>query len=418
MVIRNKFKNIFFSFPSIIVLSLLIRVIWTIFVPIDLISDSDMYNIFAKRIAAGNGYTFSQSGATAYWPVGTSAFYALIFYFFGSSNTVIIITNILLGTATVYICYKYTMKVWRNEKLALLSAAAIGLWPLLIQFTTVIASEPLFIFLMLLSLYVWEILKDRPFLQAVVWGILIALLTYIRTVALPILILLPTLTLLEKKQYKKYIASILISVSAASLVFAPWVYRNYLAYGSFVLVSTNSGPNLWMGNNPETDGSYMPLPDIEFENELERDKHYNKLAKEFIMSNPGKYIALIAKRFWITYRSETIGVAWNEPALSRLLNGKLIFPLKLYSSLYWIFFFIFGFTGALLWILQNWRHVFTQDFLLLGYFFIIPLLTVGQDRYHMPIIPFLAIFTCKTLIITHEFLRKHVKDLLFRTPTS
>ena len=34
-----------------------------------------------------------------------------------------------------------------------------------------------------------------------------------------------------------------------------------LVLGEFVLIATNGGPNLWMGNHPGADGTYTALPD-------------------------------------------------------------------------------------------------------------------------------------------------------------
>ena len=50
------------------------------------------------------------------------------------------------------------------------------------------------------------------------------------------------------------------AAAAIAATIAPWSIRNNAVFGEFVLLSTNGGPNLWMGNNPDSTGFYMPLP--------------------------------------------------------------------------------------------------------------------------------------------------------------
>lgn len=158
-----------------------------------------------------------------------------------------------------------------------------------------------------------------------------------------------------------------------------------------------------MGNNPLSDGAYMPLPSIEFDNEVVRDQYFKRLAVDYIVQHPAEYARLSLRRLMITYDRETIGVAWNAPALEKMLGSSGLPYLKALSSLYWIVCF----AGALCWVL--WA-VFSRRISILNpllvvsaFFFVVPVLTVGQDRYHLPLIPFVAIFAALGLQAVQQY---------------
>jgi hypothetical protein len=191
-------------------------------------------------------------------------------------------------------------------------------------------------------------------------------------------------------------------VTTASLLFAPWVYRNYQVFNQFVLVSANGGANLWMGNHEGSTGAYTPLPELGFKDEVDRDKYYKKQAIEFITQNPTKYIKLAIKRAITTYKSETIGIVWNA-ALEKKLNATGLFIAKLISSLYWWLMFGLAIIGVFTILRKKEMSLFNVLMVTLGYFFIFPILTVAQDRYHLPINPFLAMFAAYALYRQFNF---------------
>ena len=99
----------------------------------------------------------------------------------------------------------------------------------------------------------------------------------------------------------------------------------------------------------------------------------------------------------MTHDRETIGVVWNESGLSNALGEWCLMPLKLLSSLYWWSVALLATGGA---VLALWlRRVRLMDALVWipMLFVAVPVMTVGQDRYHIPIDPFAAIFAAFAL---------------------
>lgn len=377
--------------PAFVWAALLLRFIWLIFVDIEPVSDGDMYREFSYQIARGVGYAYPSGQLTAYWAVGTAAFYGLIHFVFGFSDLPIGIANVAIGVGIVYLSYTLALRYF-DATVAAIAAWLVALWPVLIQFTTVYASELLFIFFFLAALNAWASTKVSLIWKPVLWGALLCVATYIRPTVLPLFVVLPAIDLWRSRDLRSVVISTVIAAATAAALFSPWLVRNQEVFGAPVLVSTNFGANLWMGNNPQSNGGYTPLPDINIANEVARDQYFKKEAMHFIRANPLKYAKLTLRRLVITYDRETIGVAWNEPALVRLVGEGALPFIKLISTLYWwllVAAAIFGLGAALR---CRKIDIFNPLLVTSGLFFVVPLLTVGQDRYHMPMNPFLAMF--------------------------
>jgi 4-amino-4-deoxy-L-arabinose transferase-like glycosyltransferase len=384
---------ILYKVPAFLWVALLLRLLWVFMVPVEPVSDGFLYRVFAQSIAGGEGYAFpSPGGLTVFWAVGTSAFYALAFTLFGQSHFTAVFANIFLGLGIVYLTYLLASRYF-DQITAKRAAWIVAFWPVLVQFTTVYASELLFTLLLVAALYVWGTYRWHLALRAALWGALLCAATYVRPTALPLFVLLPFLELCAHRKVKPALLSGLIASAIAAVLFAPWVVRNQQTFGYPVLVSANFGSNFWMGNNPLSNGGYMSLPSTKFDNnEILRDKYFKQLAVDYIVANPAEYARLSLRRLIMTYERETIGVVWNGSALEKLLSNSELIYLKALSSLYWLICFA-GALGWVFWAIFSRRVSALNPLLVVSaFFFVVPILTVGQDRYHLPLIPFVAIF--------------------------
>src|SRR5690606_33451686 len=96
-------------------------------------------------------------------------------------------------------------------------------------------------------------------------------------------------------------------------------------------------------------------------------------------------------------KGESIGVWWNEAALVSLAGQAVILPLKVVSNLYWWVVCLFAMIGALYLLRIKPIFILHPLFVVPGFFALIPILTVGQDRYHLPLNPFLAILAASAI---------------------
>lgn len=415
MIINDKQKSSIYqtyTFFGILLLALILRLIWVYFIPVYPISDSAMYDVFAQSISQGNGYSYPNGVLTAYWPVGTSAIYGFLYYMFGQSFTVIVVFNLIVALLTTALIMLIADK-WFNQKTAIIAGIIYVFWPSQIQFTSVLASELLFNLFMLAGLYFWPHKLSSKYLPLIIAGIFFAFATYIRPIAVLIpFILIATSFINQPKFWLHFKIFICVSLTMI-VVISPWSYRNYQLFDSFVLISTNGAPVLWMGNNPESNGEYMPLPDIEFSNEVERSSYFKQQAIDHIKSEPMLFLQRFSKRFVDYYKSETIGVHWNKTGITKALGENWLTPLKVQSTIYWTVILILALYGAYK-ILTNQRekrvYLTNPAFILITYFTVLHCIIASGDRYHFPIIPFLAIFSAYTLSLFNNDDRKNKDD--------
>lgn len=373
------------------------RILWSLTIDVMPLSDSFIYKEFATSIANGRGYAYADGSLTAYWAVGPSAYYAIGLKVFGDSDLASVIPNIFSGILIIVFSYLVALRHFEKPT-AIATAGILAIWPVLIQFSTVFASELHFCALIMWSLYALFTLEKRPALQGLHWGAMLALACYMRPTAMPFFMVFPILLYLKNRNLRATLISSLIAITVAFALIAPWAQRNKELLGEYVPISANFGSNLWMGNNPTSDGGYSSLPSLNFKNELERDNYYKDIAKKFILENPLQYVYLSTKRAIDTYGRETIGVVWNEKGLDKHVGKRGIFIAKLVSSLYWITAFAASLFA--LWIILRKKvlPIYSPLVVTPAVFFAIPILTVSQDRYHMALIPFVAIFSAFLLV--------------------
>jgi 4-amino-4-deoxy-L-arabinose transferase-like glycosyltransferase len=349
-----------------------------------------MYQTFADSLIAGKGYAFADGSLTAYWPVGTSAVYAALFHLFGHGYTPIVVMNLFLGVCVIWLSGQLAARLF-DTRVAVCAAWLVALWPLLIQYTTVLASELLFTTLLMGALWVWSQTHWRGVPRTLAWSALMVGALYMRPTVLPLFLLLPALDAWRQRRWRAAPEGWLLAALVGALLVGPWTARNAEVFGRPVLVSTNFGVNFWMGNNPNTNGGYMdPLPTAP-RNEVEADGYYRHLAWQYIAQEPRQFIVNMGKRARTTFDRESLGVVWNQEGLNQRGWTALVTPLKALSSAYWWLALLLGFFGMCLAITARRIDLREPIWWTAALLVAVPLLTVGQDRYHVPLNPIIAI---------------------------
>lgn len=383
----------------ILAIGLGLRLIWALAVPVIPSSDSWAYHQFALNIAEHGVYGWAPDKPTAYWAVGTSAAIAFT-YLFTDGFTGVIILNLLAGLMILTLTHHLAAR-WFGATVGLIAMALIAVWPNLIVFTTVVSSELFFIALTLAGLFFWQRPVGSPMANLILCGVIWAIAGYVR----PVILLAPVaLTLVDlprgPRQFVETGLQAGIVIFLILLINMPWTYRNAQVMGAPAMVSTNFGPNLWMGNNPDSKGGYMRLPRETWPmSEIEREEYLKEEAKRFIIENPGQSLVLLGKKLVRLNARETIGVVWNSEALTPRIGESGVNFLKLAATGYWYLLLLGGFAGiATLVIREGWlKAFFNPPVALWGYFTSLHAVVVAEDRYHMPSSAFVAIMAAVAL---------------------
>ena len=213
--------------------------------------------------------------------------------------------------------------------------------------------------------------------------------------------------------WKISIRPALVLVAGMFLAIAPVTIRNYAVTGDIILISSQGGINLYLGNNEAADGLTMIMPEVELsqsitwdmfipvtsaaaERELGREltdaevsSFWTGKAVSFVVNNPGKFLGLVWKKS-IYLLSGFENSDASDIYYQRKKSG-------LYSLLVWdnIISFPFGLLLPLVFLsLFVLRHDFKK--LLPLYIFILAyipsiVLFLVSARHRLPLVPFLIV---------------------------
>lgn len=386
-------------FWSILLIGMGLRVAWALAVPVMPVSDAAAYHQFARTLVEHGVYGWEADNPTAYWAVGTSALAAFT-YLFTDGFEGIVILNLLAGLMILVLVFQLAGR-WFGARTALWALALVAFWPNLIMFTTILSSELFFIAMMLAGLSFWQRPAGHWLLNLLAAGLLWGLTAYIR----PVILLVPVaLALVDLVGGPRRFAMSLARAGGVILIILaitlPWSMRNEEVFGTRVTVSTNFGPNFWMGNNPDSEGGYMPLPpEVRGMGEIERGEYLKAEAKTFMKDNPLEAAKLMLRKLVRLNARETIGAAWNEPGLLPLVGESGLQALKLMATGYWYLLLGAGLAGIAVLAREGLSAAFfNPPVALWGYFTSLHVLVVAEDRYHMPSSPFIAIMAAVTFV--------------------
>jgi hypothetical protein len=262
-----------------------------------------------------------------------------------------------------------------------------------VQMMTILASEGLFTVLIVGALAVWMSERPNIWARAALTGLLLAGACYVKPTALLVPFILAFVHLVRHKDFLRTVGAGAIMFAVMGVLIAPWTLRNHRVFGEFVLISTNGGANMWMGNNPASTGEYTPLPpETEYMNEAERNTYLRAEARAFIRENPGIFVQRFFTRLIDTHSRESISVVWNEPGLESRYGEGVAMPLKVLNLGFWLGMLLLALAGiGVSFIRFGWWATLTHPAVLFwGYYAGVHAVIVAQDRYHYPSIPMIA----------------------------
>ena len=390
----------------VLVLAVALRLAWSTLIPVIPVSDGDAYDILARMLAEHGVYGWAPDRPSAYWPVGTSAIYAALYFFFGHNYTAIVVLNVALSTGIVGLTI-WLGRILFNDTIGVIAGGLMAIWPTQIAYVTILSSELPFTSFFLLGFVAWFSSRMAPwFVRAAVSGLAFGGAIYVRPAAmfLPFVVWLSAIP--NWRKLRDTLPMLLITVIVIGATIAPWSIRNTKLFGHFVLLSTNGGVSLWVGNNPSATGYYMDpyYKDImpastERLGEYERDKVFTQAALRYIVQNPASFVARSLKKAVLLYVGETSAVHWNVEGLKQRFGESVLFPLKLLTQGFWMVMLLLS-VACLILLLKQHGPVLTLTnpaVLTLVYFTAFYAIFLVGDRYHFPSHPFIALLAANII---------------------
>lgn len=287
--------------------------------------DAEVYNNWALSILHGdilsrNIGTFVLSPLYAY-------FLSFLYLISGAHIAFAVFIQCIIGSLSCVLIYLITKRIF-NSAVAVMSSLIAAFYGYSIYLDGMLLTGSLIVFFNLLGLFLLIVSFDnkRKWVWILISGVSFGLSSLLRPNIL-LFVLFAILWFIHKKEFKKYI----IFVIGVILALSPVILRNYIVNKEFMLTSSSSGMNFYLGNNESSTGIYSP-PEFDQADPFKQGENYRKKAgnilnKELthseaskfwfseglksISKNPWKWFKLTGKKILLCFNFYEIPMNFN-----------------------------------------------------------------------------------------------------------
>lgn len=390
----------------IFLISLAVQLTFISLVNIQVNQDAILYYDLSKSIIKGDGFALNGEPCPNFSikPL-YCLFLAGIMKVFGENVLIIkIIQSIIIALSCVFL-FKLATIIF-DAKIGFRSALVMALYPAFWSISSYLISETLFIFLLILSIYLWIKAEKEDKISLLVFsGLFMGLSAQTRATStfLPLFILV--FGLWRNKTKLKFVKRFIIFSAIVIVCFVPWTLRNYLVFKVFNPVT--SIEVLWQGTY--VDGGANPDNPILKNKQEEMIKsvkdytQYNRVALEAAKENLKRdfigYLALFPVKFfrlWVGSYSNLFNISIFY---SDLLKSPVLLVQNLYLFLFKSFNICLSATLLLLSLIgmviayrtKEWKVTYIL-FSIFAYFSLLHMFLIAEPRYGVPALPYLIIF--------------------------
>lgn len=386
------------------------------------LSDPQYYSATAQNVAEGRGYSVAlddrgfvagpTSESTAFWPPGYPFALAPLYKLTDSDDRSAKALNAIAGALTVLPIFYIASRLGRrsragasNDTIALTAALIFALVPASIFWTATLFSETLFTLGVATTLAVALWAVGRRSIDAYVTaGIVLAATAFVRSQGLvlivPVMVLLAPSPIADVRRIVRVALPLVVGIA---LLVVPWAIRNQAAMGSPYLISPNLGYNLRLAHAPYATGTTLApqdlwdeRPGISFhDREIFFADVGTSRAFAYARTHPGRELHLAPRRIgWLLRSDASSAMDWSESlGVTRFGRGRD--ALVLIGDVYW--YALLAVAAASLAMVRRDRVWFAL-WSTIAAWLALHLVFAGEPRYHVPLVPVLAILAAATVI--------------------
>ena len=278
------------------------------------IMDAAIHDLWAKQMAAGERFSDTVYFRAPLYPWFLGWLYKLT----GTNYLLVRGIQLLIGGAGCSLVYLIGRRLLHRTTAGIAGLVAASYWVLIFfdaELLIPVIAVPLDL------LVVWTLLRvdEDPSAKRIgLAGIALGLAAIARP---NVLLFAPLAAIWIWRGPGKALKPAIIFTLGVLLPILPVTARNVVVGGEPVLIASQAGVNLWIGNNPQSDGMHVYLPGLTTSTDdiydgsaklAEREagrplspsevsKHYSAKARGFIFGEPGKALGLFASKaawFW------------------------------------------------------------------------------------------------------------------------
>jgi len=373
------------------------------------IIDCQTNDNLAQTIAKGQWL-----GHKSFWQAPLYPYFlGIIYTIFGRSLFLVRFIQILLGSVNCLLLYRVARTAF-NPRIALIGFLIAAFYGPFLFFDAELLNPVLAIFFnLLVVLILFSYRREPKWIKLLLAGIVLGLssithglaMTFVPFGVLWLVIFLSRI----RASAAKIVTSCLLFLLGFVLVISLTTLTNWVMSGDLVFVSSNSGINFFIGNNPSYDHTTSIRPGIEWEELIqrpiqeglnqpsERSAYFWDRAFSYMTGQPLSYLKLLGRKLFFIV--DGFEIKRNQDPY--MFRGYSL-PLRLFLWK-WVIYFPFGllFPLSLVGMVAFFRSRSkseTRDLrpVLLFYFLISQALALlfffVSARYRLPLVPFLIIF--------------------------
>ena len=373
------------------------------------IVDEQHYAQLASNLLHLQQFAFTPGDLTSMRPPLYPAFVAALWKVAGSEDPQVVrAVQVVLGLLLVVGTYVLTLRLY-SRRPAIIAAAIIAFYPSFLYAGVLVLTELLFtVFVLAFALLFLAVIERPRGGVAVAMGALLGMAALTRSVLWPFpVVLLPLLVLAVRASMRTRLVMAACCLLGFALVVGPWAVRNTRLQQTLVIVDTMGGMNLRMGNYEHTpedriwdavalagekSWSYelRNVPNVLDWTVGQKEKWAQRAAIAYMVDHP-----------WITLRRSIIKFAdfWGlEREMVAAFKAGLYNPPRWFALLAMVTVVVTYPLIVLSAAIGIWRAAPAErraHWLMLAVIcFVMAVHTIvyGHSRYHLPLVPFLAIY--------------------------
>ena len=330
-----------------------------------LMKDEQEYLLLATRVATGHGFTYPASASSQNFFERPPGFVVYLTTILVATRDALVTTNPpgsladlpptssqLPRAITVAQCFVGTLVILlvaalagraAGPQAAKLAAVGAAVYPPIAWVSGYVLSEPLYSALALGTVWLLQHAADATGAARIKSGVLAGLVAgaaLLTKEAMLFFLPLAALWLLWQKQ-RQLLAAFAVG---GALIVLPWIARNYIVHGQFILTAAHGGVTLWTGNNAlaQGEGDLAANPTMGLARRALEERHrgltnqqmddvYYREVKDFVRQHPGRWIVLEVKKLFYTFIP--IGPSYtlhsNRYYMASLVSYGLLAPFAL-----------------------------------------------------------------------------------------
>ncbi len=367
-------------------------------------SDELAYQSMALNLISGGG-VIDHMGNRAMYNAGYPLFVLTPSFLLAGNNLFAArILNAILGVIAIFLCYGIAKEAGAGSVGKLLAAIFWAVYLPSIAYTVYLAKENLMIPLMLLVVFFSiRLIRNPSYLLAVGCGACLGLLALTGSSGIVLIFVAVLAVFISTIDIRTQLLLTVVLTLSMLAIASPWVIRNWMVLGSPVL-NTNSGFNLYLGNNSSATGRFISIADspqanswqeLRSHGEITASETLTKEALLWINDNPGQFLNLALRKavyFWTPPIHLGEGEGSNVEAVARMI---------------WVvqfFLFVGAAVGTIFYSELRARKALRVLWFSVLVYTAVHMLFYVIARYRLPIMPFICIMAALAI---ESVLRKY-----------